>query len=101
MPKYEFPQNKEYELSLLLDPAPGFKKLKEYLDSYIKLALDKFVLSQDTYDRICLELHEDISVAADKYLKSKSREKSYKFSTYFSWYLSERVNKIHGIKRKL
>lgn len=101
MTKNEFPQDKEYELSLLLDPAPNFQKLTEYLDGFIKTALGKFELSEETYNALYHALRADIPVAAERYLKSKSREKDYKFSAYFSWYISEWMKKIPGLKRKV
>ena len=101
MPAKEFPQNKEYELSLLLKADPEFKELREYLDAYIELALDKFEMSQETHDSLSLELHGYIPVAAAKYLQNEASKKDYKFSAYFSWYVSEHLNKNSSLKRKV
>ncbi|HEV2694765.1 MAG TPA: hypothetical protein VG347_17855 [Verrucomicrobiae bacterium] len=100
MPTNKFPQDKEYELSLLLKTEGNFKALDNYLDAYIKTALDGFEMPQHIHDALYRELHEDVPVAAERYLKSDAREKDYKFSTYFSWYVSERLNKNSEIKRK-
>ena len=101
MPAKEFPQNKEYELSLLLKADPEFKELRAYLDAYIKLALDKFEMSQETHDSLYRKLHGDIPVAAGKYLHNEASKKDYTFSAYFSWYVSERLNEISDeLKRK-
>jgi hypothetical protein len=96
----EFPKDKEYELSLLLKADPEFRELSEYLDVYIKLVLGKFEMPQEIFERLYLELHGDIPVAAEKYLQSDARKKDYKFSTYFSWYISERLNKQKELRRK-
>ncbi len=100
MSEKSFPQDKEYELSLLLNADGEFKELNDYLDAYIKIALGGFEMPQETYNTLYRELREDIHIAAERYLRSDAREKDYKFSTYFSWYVSERLNKNSDLKRK-
>lgn len=100
MPTTGFPQDKEFELSLLLKSNHDFKEMVEYLDTYIKLVLDRFEMSQETYRALYQELINDVPIAAEKYLQSHGRKKEYKFSAYFSWYASERINRTLGLKRK-
>src|ERR1035437_7781811 len=99
MPK-KFPQSKEYELMLVQSPDPEKRELREYLDQYIKRALAKFEMTKTTYAELHGQLIEDINVAAERFLKNRDDTEQYKFSTYFSWYLKERLNKNSAIRRK-
>jgi hypothetical protein len=100
MSSRKFPQTKEYELSLLLAGDPEFKELREYIDAFIKAALKKFEMTQSEYNELYTQLTADIRIAAERFLNYQGEKKEYKFSTYYSWYLSERLNKSVGIKRK-
>lgn len=95
-----FPQNKKYELSLLTGPQSDFRALETYIEQYIKIALGHFELTPKLYNQLLKDLRDDIAIAAKQYLESPARDADYTFSTYFSWFVSERLNKIKGLKRK-
>lgn len=95
-----FPQSKDFELSLLLKPDPEFKDLREYMDQYIKQALKKFEMSQEVYDQLYWQLTQDIAVAARRYLQNDRSKNDYKFSTYYSRYLKDRLNGSIGLTKK-
>ncbi len=86
------PQNREYELSLLQKNDPSFEELKKYLKPYIEDALAFFLMPKETYDILYKKLIDDIPTAAKRFLDGESLSADYKFSTYFGWYISERLN---------
>jgi DNA-directed RNA polymerase sigma subunit (sigma70/sigma32) len=89
------------ELKILLNDNADFSETKQYLDSLIKDALERFQLSDEQLIQLHHELLEEVSVAARRFLSSKtSMNADYKFSTYFTWYIAERVNRIEGLKRR-
>jgi hypothetical protein len=94
-----FPQNREYETSPLLDPDPTMAGLRQYMDAYIKLVLSRYEMPASTYEGLLNNLRLDVMVAADRYLEGAA-ERKYKFSAYFSWYVSERLNSTPGLKRR-
>src|SRR5258707_10048198 len=96
----DFPRDKEYELSLLLKPDPERKELRAYLGPYIKLVLNRFEMPAAAYERLYRELDNDVLIAAERYLLSPAREADYKFSAYFSWYVSDRLNAIPELTPK-
>jgi hypothetical protein len=94
------PRERAEELSLLLDDDTRFTKTKQYLDNLIMDALDHFDLSTEQLIKLREELSNDIPVAAKRFLGSeKSMSATYKFSTYFTWYIADRVNRIEGLQR--
>ena len=91
--KKEFkPESRKYEILLLQKNDPEFKELKKYLEPYIKDILAHFSMTQKTYNILYKQLMDDIPVAAEHFLNGKSMDADYKFSTYFGWYISERLN---------
>ncbi len=97
------PQSKEYEIALLQKGDPEFKELKEHLIPLIKSALNHFIMSKETYNQLYKEILEDVSVAAKRFLKSGRQDKDYKFSAYYTWYISQRIeqagDKVTKIKK--
>jgi len=95
-----FPQDKEYELSLLLQNDPEKRQLMAYLDPYLRMVLDRFDLTDTLFQSLYHALQDDVVIAAERYLSGSARHGDYKFSAYFSWYLSERLDSVHGLKEK-
>ena len=97
------PQSKEYEVSLIKTNDSDVKKMKEYVITLIKSALGHFLMSKETYNKLYKEMMSDILVAAERFLKSGGQDKDYKFSTYYSWYISQRIeqtdDKIIRVKK--
>jgi hypothetical protein len=85
-----FPQDKAYELSLLKKGAP-FDDLRSYLRPYLRSAIEGTHVIEAEQDRLLRELDAEVTVAAERYLASDATKQDYKFSTYFGWYLSQRL----------
>jgi len=90
-----FPQDKEYELSLI-KADDNLASLKDYIGEYIEKAA-KTVNDRgpEKIDPKALKkcLLDKLSIIVDRYLKNGGDKKDYKFCTYFSWYLKEEINK--------
>lgn len=95
-----FPQSREYELELLKASAPEFERLREYLEPYLRRILDTFECTQETYDQLYYGLVADIKIAAEKYLTHRTGKEDYKFSSYYSWFVGERLKKYPSLKHK-
>ncbi len=94
------PQNKEYEMSLLQKNDPEFEELKKYLKPYIEDALALFSMPKKIYGILYEKLMGDIPVAAKRFLENKSMDTDYKFSSYFGWYIGQRINNTdENVKR--
>ncbi|MDQ3808069.1 MAG: hypothetical protein M3298_07880 [Thermoproteota archaeon] len=95
------PQDRAEELDLLINDDDEFAKTKQYLGNLIADALNRFDLHTDQLTELHQQLLDDVPVAAKRFLGSeKSMNASYKFSTYFTWYIAERVNRIDDLKRR-
>ena len=68
------------------------KLLKEYINLYLDVALDKFEMSDITRKWIRTLAIDAIPVVKEKYFAGGSDKKSYKFSAYFS---SQIFSKYH------
>jgi hypothetical protein len=86
------PLTKQEELALLRNDDEQFSKTASYLDGLIRSALDRFSFSTAVFRRIHKALLRDVAVAARRFLDNpKNINSSYRFSTYFTWYISERL----------
>jgi len=95
-------KSREYEIMLLQKGDPEFKDMVEYLKPLIEDVLARFSMPQEIYDKLYEGMVKDIPIAAERFLGGGSLEAGYKFSTYFSWYISEWINNTNDelIKRK-
>lgn len=94
------PREREEELDILLSDDEQFNKTKQYLDSLILDVLSRFNLSDEKVAQLHQQLLDDVPVAARRFLDSEqSMSATYKFCTYFTWYIAERVNRIEGLQR--
>ncbi|MEK7603645.1 MAG: hypothetical protein AAB461_00815 [Patescibacteria group bacterium] len=88
------------QLAVLQGDDVHFSKTKGFMDSSIIHALNLFEFSDDQYKKLHKELLDDIEIAAKRFLGNKiNLEMTYKFSTYFGWYIGERINPLKP-KRK-
>lgn len=95
------PKTKHEEFELLLQNNE-FSELKKYLSPLILGALKKFSFKKQKLDRIYNELINDVPIAVSRYLGNKKNiESDYKFSTYFTWYISERIKKNLSFWQKI
>ena len=78
---------------LLLHDTANFSRTQHYLEPLIDDALSKFEFTSAQQRSLRRELLADIAVAARRFLNSsKSTEADYKFCTYFSWYIAQRIS---------
>ena len=94
-----FPQDREYEYSLIVKDSPSFDKIQEYLLPYIDQVLDDFDMPRETIATLKEDITKDVKIAAKRFLENPNKEKI-KFSTYFSWYIHERIDSTPDVKKK-
>ncbi len=95
------PRERAGELDLLLNDDIQFSRTKQYLDDLVTDALNRFDLREDQFTELRQQLLNDVPIAAERFLGSeKSMNATYRFSTYFTWYIAERVNGIEGLQRR-
>jgi hypothetical protein len=100
MSKKFIPQNIDQEQKLVLNDDEFFTQTKNYLKPLILSSIDLFDLSENAANELFWKTMNDIPIAAKRFLGRNKTKKDYKFSTYFSWYIKERINKIKPLKRK-
>jgi len=88
------------ERKIVSNDDPLFIQTKEYLKPLIWTAMNTFKLSKETKTKLFWELVNDVPIAAKRFLENNGLKKDYKFSTYFGWYIGQRINKIKGLKIK-
>lgn len=95
------PKSKMAEFKMLLADDDSYTQTKTYLAPRIELALNKFEFSDEAHKDLVNKLEQDIEIAAKRFLKNKKNWETlpYRFSTYFSWYIAQRVNPLNP-KRK-
>jgi len=94
------PKTAEKERKTVLNDDPLFMQTKEYLKPLIWTAINTFELSKETQTKLFWKLVNDVPIAAQRFLKGDGLKKDYKFSTYFGWYIGQRINAIKRLKRK-
>lgn len=94
------PKTKEEERGILFSDDSNFTKTKEYLGPLIEVVLDKFTFGEMDYRAIYNNLIDLVPWAAGKFLGNKKNlEANYKFSTYFTWYIKEELQR-YDVERK-
>jgi len=87
------PKSTHEELALLLSDNASFQKTSEYLGDLLDDVLDRLAMTADQKREAYAALMMDIPVAAHRYLRNRRDiTGAYPFSTYFTWYISERLN---------
>jgi hypothetical protein len=100
-PQKFIPLEREGELKLLKNDGTAFSQTKQYLDPLIIQSLNRFELSEKRVNNLHEQLLCDVPRAAKTFMNSKkSMDDSFKFCTYFTWYIGERINKIPDLTRK-
>lgn len=95
------PRGLSEELQLLLSDESDFSNTTRYIGGLIDQVLARFVMTPEQRGEIRVALIMDIPVAAHRYLRTKRDiSGAYPFSTYFTWYISERVNGANLLKKK-
>lgn len=90
------------EIKMVMTDDSHLTATRAYLGHLIDDALDRFELSPHEVERLETQLHNDLTLAALRYLEHKRYMEGTKFSTYFAWYIMRRVNakNIVGLRRK-
>jgi hypothetical protein len=95
------PLEREQELLILLNDDDSFTNTKHYLDALILQALSHFKFTREQHDTLHHQLVNDVPLAASRFLNNERNiDADFKFCTYFTWYISERINKIEGLQRR-
>jgi hypothetical protein len=85
--------NREEEIALLRSDDQNFDRTRMYLAPLISSAARRLESVGDQKSLV-QELDELIPVAAKRFLANpKNLEASYKFSTYFTWYIAEALKR--------
>ena len=74
-----------------------FLKTKEYMNDLILDALGRFQITQKGRRQLQAQLIDDVRLAAERFLarlKKDGQVPNYKFSAYFTWYISKRIGKL-------
>ena len=100
MKKKFIPKTIKEDHEIISNDDPLFMQTKEYLKPLIWTAINTFELPEETQTKLFWELVNDVPIAAQRFLEHNGLKKDYKFSTYFSWYIGQRINKIKHLKRK-
>jgi hypothetical protein len=100
MDKHFVPLDKDEEQRLLAGDRIEFEDSQAYLAPLIEDALALFAFSQTDYESLRQELLSTVPVAARRFLNNPSTLAApYKFSTYFTWYISQAIDRYFHIRR--
>jgi len=87
------------ELALLQSDQPDFLATTEYLHPLITQGLNLFEMSPADYRRLENQLLLDVRIAAARFLGNTANHTAgYRFCTYFSWYIHQRIGEKHPKK---
>ncbi len=83
------PLAQEEEIDILTNDTSDFSRTKAYLCPLIRTTLERLGMNALDYEEVSRQLLDDIPFAAEAYLSGTSC--TYKFSTYFTWFIHERT----------
>ncbi len=87
------PLSLEEEMMILSMDTPAFTKTREYLKPLIEQVVQHHLPKARQAETIDL-LIADVAIAAECFCEKYSLSNApYKFSTYFTWYIEQRVNR--------
>lgn len=82
---------------MILNDDSSFSNTKKYIGVFVNAVIDEHCadLSKIKQKKLYEEIIVDVFIAVERYLANDNYKKSdYKFSTYFSWYMTKHINKI-------
>lgn len=92
---------RQKQIRILLSDDESFSTTKEYLKPLILKSLSHFELTGAQHQSLLNQLLGDVRIAANRYLGTDRHiDADYKFSTYFTWYIAQRINKTQNLKRR-
>lgn len=89
-------KTRKEEIAMILDDDASFSNTKKYISVYVKTAVDEkcAYLSKTKQKKLYEEIMADVPIAIERFLVNDRHKKAdYKFSTYFSWYMAQHINK--------
>jgi len=89
----KFPQSKDYELALILEGG-DYLNLKKYLSNYLNIVFTETTTSESDSEIIKDNLFNKLPVIIERFMNGDGPNKEYKFSSYFSWYISQELEKL-------
>lgn len=94
------PLDKLLELRMLRNDDPVYSSAQAYVAPLIDQALGLFSFTKTDYDALRAELLSAVPLAARRYLENPTNlAASYTFVTYFTWYISEGIDRHFHIRR--
>ncbi|KKR91278.1 MAG: hypothetical protein UU42_C0016G0012 [Candidatus Woesebacteria bacterium GW2011_GWA1_41_13b] len=89
----QFPQSKDYELALILEGG-DYLNLKNYLSNYLKIVFSETNTNKPDSEVIRDNLFNKLPVIIERFMSGGGPNKDYKFSSYFSWYISQELERL-------
>lgn len=87
------PLGRKAEVQLLLNDDEHFSKTQVYIKPLIAAAIQRANLQPHEQDGIVNALITIVPLAAERFLAAhRDREATYKFSTYFTWYINQALD---------
>lgn len=88
------PKTAQEEYGLISNDDDNFTQTKRYLEPLISQIINRYNLPKETYQKLNRDLiFIDIPIAIKRFLNNENNKKEgVKFSTYFTWYIAQRIN---------
>lgn len=88
------PKTTEEEYELVSNDDYNFTQTKRYLEPLISQIINRYKLPEKIYQKLNRDLiFIDIPTAAKRFLGNEvNKKENIKFSTYFTWYIAQRLN---------
>lgn len=81
------------EYSLISGDDDNFTQTKRYLEPLISQTINHYQLPTEVCHKLNRDLlFIDIPIAAKRFIANKEKNEDFKFSTYFTWYIAQRIN---------
>lgn len=91
------PLSPEKEFALLRGDNRDFGAVIQYVTPLIDAVLSRLNVRPPRASDVRKRLIDEVPVAARRYLdRALSRKTSYRFSTYFTWYIKQRIEATQG-----
>lgn len=89
-------KNREEEIGMIKNDDTNFSNTKKYIGVLVKVAIEDKCsdLSKIKQKQLYEDIMADVPVAVERFVENERDKKvDYKFSTYFTWYIAQHINK--------
>ena len=87
------PKSREEELDILVNDDKDFTNTIEYLRGLIYKIMKKYNLNEEDEEKNYKKIIEFLPKIVNNYLSKGEEKRDYKFSTYFTWWAKEIIEK--------